>query len=86
MIDQIGWVGNILFAACGIPQVIKCYRDGNADGLSWIFLLMWLVGEIFTASFVWNTSRQPQLMFNYIFNTTCLLIILKYKLFPIKKG
>lgn len=52
MIEIIGWIGSLLLALCGVPQAIKAYKTGKfADG-SWIFLLMWGVGEFFTLIFI----------------------------------
>ena len=81
---MLGWLGAILFAACGIPQAVKCVTDGHSEGLSWAFLLMWLGGEILTIVYVWPKSDWP-LIFNYLFNLVCLAIMLVYKLKPRSK-
>jgi len=49
MINEIiGWIGNILFAICGIPQVIKTFRSKSAKDLSLLFLWLWFSGELLT--------------------------------------
>lgn len=78
MFELVGWLGAALFSLCAVPQAIKCWRDGNADGLSWTFLLMWFFGEVLTTIYVWPTQQYP-LLANYFFNGMCLLVILYYK-------
>lgn len=80
-LEVVGWVGGILFAGCGVPQAWQCYRQKHADGLSWTFLLMWLVGEVLTTIYVWPTQQWP-LLFNYGVNLACLLVILRWRLWP----
>ena len=81
--EIIGWVGGLCFAICGIPQVIKCIKEGNAAGLSWVFMILWLFGEIFTFTYVWpKEPKQWPLLANYAFNTTLLLVMFRYKIYP----
>jgi len=67
-IEFIGWLGAFLFAWCGLPQLIKAFRTKRVDGLSLIFLMMWLFGEFFSLIYVLFTAPRPPLIFNYIFN------------------
>jgi uncharacterized protein with PQ loop repeat len=83
-LEYCGWIGSILFAACGIPQAATCIKSGNADGLSWLFLLSWFFGELLTIAYVLPKQDYP-LLLNYAFNIACLIIILKYKAFPRSK-
>ena len=93
--ETIGWVGNILFAICGIPQVIKTYKSKSAKDLSIIFLWLWFWGELLTGIYIVNSdiingiSHFP-LYFNYFINIlmACFLIYAKYYYpikYPIKK-
>lgn len=82
LIEVMGWVGSTLFAACAFPQAVKTYKDGHAEGLSWLFLLMWFFGEILTAAYVMLTSMSIPLLANYGANFILLVIILKYKIWP----
>jgi len=69
MIDVIGWLGAFLFAICGLPQLIKSLQHtASTKGLSLIFLLMWLVGEIFTIIYVCYRAFKWPLFLNYLFN------------------
>jgi uncharacterized protein with PQ loop repeat len=71
-IEYIGWLGAFLFAWCGVPQFIKAIVTKKVEGLSLIFLLMWLFGEFFSLIYImWAAPRAP-LFFNYIFNM-CLV-------------
>jgi len=79
--EYIGWIGSILFAACGIPQAYESYNKGNSNGLTWAFLLMWFFGEVLTLIYIIPKLDYP-LLFNYSCNLICLLIILRYKIKP----
>lgn len=84
MIGQIlGWLGAFFFAFCAVPQAWRCFNDGDAKGLSAMYLWMWFLGEVFCipaliidVGFVW------WVLFNYVSNLLCLIVILKYKYFP----
>lgn len=85
VIETIGWIGNILFAICGIPQVIKTYRSKSARDLSETFMWLWLSGEFLTfiyiaaGDFETGTLHLP-LYFNYMVNIAmaCFLLYAKY--------
>ncbi|TKG90679.1 PQ-loop repeat-containing protein [Puteibacter caeruleilacunae] len=50
--ETFGWIGSILFAICGLPQVIKTWRTKKTDDLSLMFIWMWLLGEVFTLMYI----------------------------------
>ena len=83
--ETIGWIGNILFAICGIPQVIKTYQTKSAKDLSVLFLWLWFAGELLTFIYIvigdleTKTAHFP-LYFNYAVNIfmACFLIYAKY--------
>lgn len=79
MIELIGWAGGILFAICAIPQAWECYRQKHANGLSWLFLMTWLFGEVFTLIYVFVDKFSWSLIVNYVANLIALLIIIYYK-------
>jgi len=83
--ETIGWTGNILFAICGIPQVIKTYRSKSAKDLSLLFLWLWFVGELLTFIYIVVGDLETAifhypLYFNYIVNIfmVCFLLYAKY--------
>lgn len=85
LVETIGWVGNILFAVCGIPQVIKTYQSKSAKDLSVVFLWLWFAGELLTFVYIvigdlkTATTHFP-MYFNYAVNIfmACFLIYAKY--------
>ena len=81
MIETIGWTGNILFAICGLPQVIKTYRSKRAHDLSALFLWLWFLGEILTFVYIIAGDLQSDtlhipLYFNYTVNTAMAVYLL----------
>lgn len=81
--EYIGWIGSILLAFCGLPQAIESYRTKNSNGLTWGFLIMWGVGELFTVAYIIPKWHWP-LLFNYTANIIFISIILYYKIKPKK--
>jgi uncharacterized protein with PQ loop repeat len=79
--DNVGWLGSILLAFCGLPQAIESYKTKNSDGLTWGFVLMWFVGEICTFVYIIPKMDLP-LLFNYSANIMFLIIIIYYKINP----
>ena len=79
--EIIGWLGAFFFAICAVPQVIQTLREGHSNGLSWLFLIFWLLGEIFMTVYVWPTGDLP-LLSNYLVNLVLTSIIFYYKVYP----
>ena len=82
MLEITGWIGATMFSFCALPQVIKTWQTKRATDFSWLFLLMWFVGEILT--FVYVAIKTPDaypLLVNYAFNFVmlCYLIYVKVK-------
>lgn len=77
-------MGTILLATCGLPQLVKSYREGHSLGISWLFILAWFLGEIFLLIYIITESKGFILMLNYVMNTLFAGGILYYKLFPRK--
>jgi len=76
----ISVIGSIAFAACGIPAAWEAIKDRGCN-YSWGFLGLWLTGELFTMAYVIH-KQEWVLLFNYVFNLACLLILLYFN----KKG
>jgi uncharacterized protein with PQ loop repeat len=80
----IGWIGAFFFAISAIPQALKTWKTKSAKDLSWLFLILWLAGEIFTLSYIiiddiiLRITHIP-LYVNYIFNTIVLLYLIYAK-------
>jgi uncharacterized protein with PQ loop repeat len=79
--EIIGWIGSMLFAFCALPQCIMVYKQKHAHGLSWAFLLMWMLGEILCFCYVaLQPMMQVPLLANYVINFVMLIIIIWYKI------
>lgn len=76
--DNIGWVGSILLAFCGLPQMLDAIKKKSAKGLTWGFLLMWYVGELATFVYILPKADLP-LLVNYGANILFLSVIIHYK-------
>ena len=79
--ETLGWIGGILLAFCGLPQAWESWKTKSSAGLTWGFLWMWFLGEIFTVIYVIPKWHWP-LIFNYTANILFLLIIIYYKIRP----
>ena len=79
--ENIGWIGSILLAFCGLPQAWESYKTKSSAGLTWGFLFMWFVGELCTFAYILPKMDLP-LMFNHGANIIFLIIIIYYKIRP----
>ena len=83
MLENIGWIGSILLAFCGLPQAVESIKTKSSEGLTWGFISMWFIGEICTFVYILPTLNLP-LLFNYTANIIFLAIIIYFKLMPKK--
>jgi len=83
MLENIGWLGSILLAFCGLPQAIESIKTKSSEGLTWGFIGMWFLGEICTFIYILPKMDLP-LLFNYTANIIFLAIIIYFKLMPKK--
>jgi len=67
-----------MLGLCALPQAIASYRTKDSSGISFLFLLLWLGGEVLTLLYIVGTSMQLPLIANYLFNILCLIVILRY--------
>ncbi len=82
--EYIGWIGAFLFAICALPQAIKTFRTKKADDLSWLFLVLWFLGEffVFTYLIIDDIKREIThypLYINYVFNTVIVIYLIYAK-------
>ena len=82
IVELIGYVGAACFAICAVPQALASWRQGHSNGISWMFLLLWTVGEVLTLAYIVATTAQPPLLINYTANLLCLCTILWYRAKP----
>ena len=76
--EIIGWIGSLMLSICGLPQAIDSYRKKSSKGITWGFILLWLIGEIFLIIYLFHKKEYP-LLFNCGLNTVLASIILFYK-------
>lgn len=81
MWEGIAWVGAFCFAVCGIPQALKCRRQGHAHGISHAMLVLWSIGEVCMLAYTLHMRNAP-LFFNYAANLIVLGAIWHYRLWP----
>jgi uncharacterized protein with PQ loop repeat len=86
-INTIGYLGAILLAFCALPQAIMSIINGHSRGLSFMFLWMWYLGEMFMLQHVMATiGITGPLFWNYFINFILLTIIVWYRYFPRKEA
>lgn len=83
-INTLGWIGSLCFAVCALPPAYLAWKLGRTP-LDWGLLSLWSMGEICTLLYVFFTTGDVILLTNYTANFMCLLVILRYKIFPIDK-
>lgn len=76
--NTLGWIGSILLGFCGLPELIATIRNKKCN-LSWGFLSMWGLGEIFVLIPVISDGLAPFLIFNYVLNIVIISILIRYK-------
>lgn len=81
---NFGYIGALLLAFCALPQTIMCIIEGNARGISHLFLLSWYLGEILMLVYCLHIGLRGPLLYNYLANVAMLTIITRYKYFERK--
>jgi len=82
-IEICGFIGTIFLCLCGVPQARKSFKDKNSDGLTYGFVILWLLGEIFALIYVLIVHKHDiPLLINYIFSAFTVSFISYYKFFP----
>jgi uncharacterized protein with PQ loop repeat len=71
--ETIGWIGNILFAVCVVPQALKTFKTKSVKDLSAMFLWLWFFGELLTLVYIVfgdleSGTKHFPLYFNYVVN------------------
>jgi MtN3 and saliva related transmembrane protein len=75
-IEILGWIGAVLLATCGLPQLYKTVKTKKFDGLSLTFIIWWLAGEVLTLTYITNSAFRWPLIFNYGINILVCIILL----------
>jgi len=83
--EMIGWIGALAYSVCAAPQAVQCWRQGHGEGLSVGMLWVWLIGGVsMLVAIPLQCGWVPWLIASYFFNTTALLVIMRYRFFSRK--
>jgi uncharacterized protein with PQ loop repeat len=83
MNEVVGWFGSLMFALCGFPQAWLSYKQGHSKGVSKLFILMWLIGELCYINYTLNKFGLIFPFFvNYFVNILFISVIIYFMVFP----
>ena len=83
MLELLGWAGSIFFTVCAIPQTTLVLQQGHGEGLSWLYLLLWLGGNtMFFLYVLLSPTLMVPMLANYALNFIMIGLILWRKKFP----
>lgn len=82
--NSLGWIGGILLAFCALPEAFSSFRKKRCD-LSWGFLSMWGLGEVFILIPVIGDKMAPFLLFNYSLNIVIISVLIYFKTKTLKQ-
>ena len=86
ILESIGWLGAFFFAICAIPQAYESYKNKNSDGIAMLFLVLWILGEIFMFVYVlFQPDWDFPLLANYAFKIILTFVIFYYKVNPTRE-
>jgi hypothetical protein len=77
-----GWVGTFCLMICGVPQAIYSLINGNSNGVTRSFLILWGIGDVSMGWYTYKMYHDAFLTFNYSFCLITLFIISYYKAWP----
>jgi uncharacterized protein with PQ loop repeat len=64
MYQQLGYVSQLFFALCLLPQVIKIYITKTTKGISWIMWALQLAGYFFGLIYGFGIKQNPLIIGN----------------------
>lgn len=81
----VGVIGAGAFAVCTLPQLIKSIQQKSTSGISMLFIVLSIIGNIFSAAYVFytnvcNGSYQYPLYANYGTALSILIVLFILKL------
>ncbi len=80
--QAVGWAGMVLISAAAVPQTIKVWRQGHADGLAWSYVIFLWLG--FVCMLLYTPSTKPALRVSYGIQIALFTIMILRKRFPRK--
>lgn len=75
----LAWLSSWLLALCGIPLVIQAYEQRRCP-VTWGFLAMWGLGELGLFIYVFMTTMDTPLLFNYGLNFALVVYLARWKI------
>lgn len=86
IIEVVGWIGALLLATCGLPQLFKTLKTKDFSGLSLTFIVWWFLGEVLTLTYIIYSAWRWPLIFNYAINIiVCIIILIIFLVYRKKK-
>lgn len=73
-----GWLGSVLLSLCALPEAWKAYKTKDCT-LTWLFLIMWGLGEVLTLIAIIGDAPLGYLILNYGSNIVFISIMIYYK-------
>lgn len=74
---MIEWIGSLLLAFCGVPELIRTLRTKKSS-IGWGMLLTWFFGEVLVLIHVLSI-KEYALLTNYSINIAILIVLIYYK-------
>jgi uncharacterized protein with PQ loop repeat len=82
--EIIGWMGTTFLSTASIPQVYKVLKEGHAEGLSWLYVILILFGLICMSFYANSNNSGMSLEVSYSVQFILFLVIVIRKFFPTK--
>jgi uncharacterized protein with PQ loop repeat len=80
-IQLCGWIGSLAFAFSALPQALKSYKEKHSRGVADGMMILWTIGEVTMLIYGFGIMQWP-IIFNCIFNTIYISVIIYYRLWP----
>lgn len=78
-------LGMVLLTGAGIPQILKAFKDGHAEGLAKGMVLCWTLGLACMTYYIVECHPEDLVLAaNYGINLIISIILLRFKFFPRK--
>lgn len=75
--NLFGLIGSLFLTFCGVPELIKTLHTKKCN-LSWGYLIMYVIGEIFCLVYAIQIMQIP-LLINFSFNLVLSIFLFTWK-------
>lgn len=73
----LGGIGAVAFAIVSLPLVLQCFQDGNADSVSIGYLVLSVIGNLCSFSYVlWTNIKNKVYQIPLYLNYSCATLII----------